>query len=32
VPRTFKAVECTKLDRARIMKIPGPALIFGEEQ
>jgi hypothetical protein len=32
VPKTFKAVECTKVDRARIMKIPGPAVILGEDR
>jgi hypothetical protein len=32
VPKTFKAVECTKIDRARIMKIPGPAVILGEDR
>lgn len=32
LPRTFKAVRCTTIDRARIMKIPGPAVILGEDR
>jgi hypothetical protein len=32
VPRTFKAAECAKVDRARILKVPGPAVILGEDR
>lgn len=32
LPKTFKAVTCTTIDRARIMKIPGPTVILGEDR
>lgn len=31
LPRTFRAVECATIDRARMTKVPGPAVILGED-